>query len=218
MQTVPYGQVALEPHFLCAENHAEVGFKIGMDTKYVLKDVFEFARYVKSGDEHAYGKKLNFLHTPEAFDPLSQKLLNFILSWVQENGSYYLTYQYYSYTETFSPLRRIPLGGAEFEELLSILKDNPVLIDLNGSGEKIWRQTDAVLSRHMRLLGKPEGLEVEIEPLAEFYAAHTIFTFRDGLIYRENRENLLPLQDFLACLPELAGTGFYVEKDRKSVV
>ena len=213
MQTVPYGQVALEPHFLCAENHAEVGFKIGMDTKYVLKDVFEFARYVKSGDEHAYGKKLNFLHTPEAFDPLSQKLLNFILSWVQENGSYYLTYQYYSYTETFSPLRRIPLGGAEFEELLSILKDNPVLIDLNGSGEKIWRQTDAVLSRHMRLLGKPEGLEVEIEPLAEFYAAHTIFTFRDGLIYRENRENLLPLQDFLSCLPELAGTGFYVEKN-----
>ena len=74
MQTVPYGQVALEPHFLCAENHAEVGFKIGMDTKYVLKDVFEFARYVKSGDEHAYGKKLNFLHTPEAFDPLSQKI------------------------------------------------------------------------------------------------------------------------------------------------
>ena len=65
----------------------------------------------------------------------------------------------------------------------------------------------------MRLLGKPEGLEVEIEPLAEFYAAHTIFTFRDGLIYRENRENLLPLQDFLSCLPELAGTGFYVEKN-----
>ncbi|MDE6883004.1 MAG: DEAD/DEAH box helicase [Lachnospiraceae bacterium] len=213
MQTVPYGKVVLEPHFLCAENHAEVSFKIGMDTKYVLKDVFEFARYVKSGDEHAYGKKLNFLHTPEAFDPLSQKLLNFILSWVQENGSRYLTYQYYSYTETFSPLRRIPLGGAEFEELLTILKDNPVLIDLNGSGEKIWRQTDAVLSRHLRLLGKPEGLEVEIEPLAEFYAAHTIFTFRDGLIYRESRENLLPLQDFLACLPELAGAGFYVEKN-----
>ena len=40
--------------------------------------------------------------------------------------------------QAIPPLRRIPLGGAEFEELLAILKDNPVLIDLNGSGERIF--------------------------------------------------------------------------------
>lgn len=212
MQGVPYEQVALDPIFKCAGNNASVEFKIGIGTKYVLKDVFEFAQHMHDNAEYSYGKKLNFLHTLSAFEPLSQKLIKFILSWVQENKEHYLEYNYYSYVTSYAKLRRIPLSGMEFEELLALLKDRAVTIDIDGSGEKLWRQTDSPFTRQMTILGKKDGIEVTLAPSTDFYAAHNVFTFQDGLIYRQSRDELLPVQDFLSCLPELPGTAFYVDK------
>ncbi|MBD5526345.1 MAG: DEAD/DEAH box helicase family protein [Lachnospiraceae bacterium] len=212
MQDTPYEKVSLEPHFTCSDNNASVEFKIGMDTRYVLKDVFDFAKKVESCTEYSYGKKLKFVHTLSAFEPLSQRIVRFILNWLYENGSRYVTYDYYSYTPAFPKLRQIPLSGADFEDLLAILKDSPVLINLNGFGEKLWYQTDNKLTRRMQIMGKRDGIEVKPAPLTTFYATHSVFTFQDGLIYRESTEELSPIQDFLSCLPELPGSAFYVDK------
>ena len=212
MQNTPYEKVSLEPHLKCSENSAVVEFKIGIDTRYVLKNVFEFVQNVESCAEYSYGKKLKFIHTLSAFEPLSQRIVKFILDWVEENGSRYIEYDYYSYTPTFSKLRQIPLSGTDLEELLSILKDSSVLIDLTGSGEKIWHRTDSPLIRQMRIIGKRDGIEVKPEPLTSIYSTHAVFTFQDGLIYQESREALSSIHDFLSCLPELPGTSFYVDK------
>ena len=213
MQDAPYEKVCLEPHFKFNENHATVEFKIGTDTKYVLKNVFNFVQNLESCAEYSYGKKLKFLHTLNAFNPLSQKIVKFILDWAAENGSYYMEYDYYSFEPIFSKLRQIPLSGTEVEELFSILKDSPVLIDLNSAGEKIWHQTDDRLIRRMQITGKQDGIEVKSDPLTVFYSPHTVFTFQDRLIYHEDRETLSPIQDFLSCLPELPGTAFYVDNN-----
>ncbi len=212
MQNAPYEKVSLEPHIKCNENNATVEFKIGMDTKYVLKDVFEFTQNIASCAEHSYGKKLKFHHSLSAFDPLSQKIVQFILGWVSENKEHYIEYNYYSYAVSLAKLRRLPLTGTDFEELLTLFKDTPILIDLNDSGEKIWRQTDDELIRRMQIIGKRDGIEVAPEPLTSFYSTHTVFTFRDGLIYRESKESLAPIQDFLSCLPDLFGSAFYIDK------
>lgn len=213
MQNVPYEKVNLEPFFKFNKNNIEVEFKIGIDTKYVLKDVFEFAGNMESNAECSYGKKLKFLHTLSAFDPLSQKLANFILRWVTENKDGYVSFNYYSYSASFVKLRRIPLTGTELEILLEILKDSPITIDFNDSVDSIWRQTDQKPVRHMMITGKRDGINVTLRPLTELYTIHYIFTFIDGLIYRENQEELLPVQDFLSCLPELPNSAFYVSKN-----
>lgn len=211
MQGTPHEKVTLSPLFRCSNNNATIEFKIGIDTKYVLKDVFEFARHMESNAEYAYGKKLKFLHTLSAFDPLSQKLVQFILYWVQENRRQ--LDDYYCFYRTISAKQRqIPLSGTDFEELMALLKDRPVIIDLNYSGERIWQQTDDELTRKMRITGGKNGIEVKLEPLVEFSSAHTVFIFKDGFIYRKNKDDLLPIQDFLSCLPELQGNAFYVDK------
>ena len=212
MQDAPYEKVSLEPHFKCNENGATVEFKIGIDTRYVLKDVFEFAQNIASCAEYSYGKKLKFTHTLSAFEPMSQRIVKFILDWVQENGSRYIERNYYSYKPTFLKLRQIPLNGTDTEELFTILKDNPILIDLNGSGEKIWYQTDNPSIRRLWVIGKRDGIEVKSEPLTAIYSTHTVYTFQDGLIHLESREVLSPIQDFLSCLSELPETTFYVGK------
>lgn len=213
MQNTPYEKICLEPHFKFRENNAAVEFKIGTDTRYVLKNVFEFAQNLESCAEYSYGKKLKFIHTLSAFEPLSQKIVKFILDWVAENGGSYIEYDYYSFTPIFSKLRQIPLNGTDLEELFSILRDSPILIDLDGFGEKIWYQTDNRLIRQMQITGKRDGIEVKSEPLTTFYSTHTVFTFQDGLIYQENKDTLSPIQDFLSCLPELPGTAFYIDNN-----
>lgn len=212
IQNSPYEKISLEPHFKYNVNNITVEFKIGIDTKYVLKDVFEFVQNIASCAKHSYGKKLNFLHTLSAFDPLSQQIVRFMLNWVQENQEYHMKYDYYAYSYSYEKLRRVPLGGAEFEDLLAILKDNALLIDVNDSGEKIWHLTEDKLVRHMQITGKKEGIEVKPEVLTSFYSTHTVFTFRDGLIYQENKEALAPIQEFLSCLPELPENAFYIDK------
>lgn len=212
MPDTPYEKVILEPHFKCNGNSVSVEFKIGMDTKYVLKNVFEFARNLELCAAHSYGKKLSFLHVLNAFEPLSQKTAAFILNWVKENKERYLEFNYYSYETSYAKLRRMPLGGADFEELLAISGDRPLLIDLNDSGEKTWYRTDRKLTRRMKITGTKNGVEVESEPFTSFCAAHSVFTFQDGLIYEESTDELAPIRDFLSCLPELPGTSFYVDK------
>lgn len=212
LQGVPHEKIVLDPLFKCTENNALVEFKIGIDTKYVLKDVFEFVQNINANAAYSYGKKLNFVHTLSAFEPLSQKLVKFLLRWVQENKEHYFEYNYYSYSASYPKLRRVPLNGSEFEDLLTILKDQPVMIDVNASGEKLWRQAGSRPSRQMRILGQKDGIVVELEPSVEFYAPHTVFTFQDGLLYQQSRDELMPVQDFLACLPVLSGTSFYVDK------
>lgn len=213
MQDTPYEKVSLEPHFEYDENAFTVGFKIGTGTRYVLKDVLAFAQHIESCSEYSYGKKLTFIHTVSAFEPLSQKIVTFILNWVQENREFYNEYTYYSYMSGYSKLRRIPLSGADVESLFRILTDSPLLIDLNGSGEKIWHLTGENLLRRMQIAGRKDGIEVSADCLTSFYAPHTVFTFQDGLIYQESRETLAPIEDFLSCLPELSGPAFYVDKN-----
>lgn len=212
MQDTPYEKVALEPHFEYNLNAMTVEFKIGASARYVLKDVFEFAENIEACTEHSYGKKLKFLHTVSAFEPLSQQIVTFILDWVRENKERYIEYNYYSYMIHYSKLRKMPLSGAEFEALFTILQDVPLLIDVNDSGEKLWHRTDGLPIRRMRITGSKDGIEVAPDFPTTFYGARSVFTFQDGLIYQEDREALAPVQDFLSCLPELPEAGFYVDR------
>lgn len=195
-----YGRIELEPIFDCGMEYLTVEFKIGADMKYVLKDVFEFAKNMEVNAEHAYGKKLKFVHMAGAFEPISQKLAEFIVRWVTENGDRYIQYSYqsygYGYGNSYVKLRKIPLGGADLEQLLTIVEERPVTANVNGTGERLWSVTKDKLVRKMQITGKKEGIEIDAEPLFGYYGAYNALTFKDGLIYIEKKEGLMPVQDF----------------------
>ncbi|MCM1122359.1 MAG: DEAD/DEAH box helicase [Eubacterium sp.] len=209
-----YGKVELEPFLECSEKGCTVEFKIGIDKKYVLKDVFTFAENVELNAEYSYGKKLKFYHTLSAFEPVSQKLAEFILRWTKENGSRYLqyTYSYYFEDPSFVKLRSMPLNGADFEEILEILRDRPITVNLLGTGARKWQLTDDRFLRKMKIVGRTDGIEVEPEPSTGYYCTRCIITFKDGLIYKEKKEDVAPIQDFLSSMSEIPEGMFYIDK------
>ena len=231
-----YGNVELEPFLECTSQYITVEFKIGTGkTKYVLKDVFEFVGMVERGQMYSYGKKLQFQHLTEAFEPVSQGLIDFLKSWVKENGSRYVQYSYghgygnnyggsYSNSNSYGNsyclghssyyprLRKINLNGSRLEEFLDILKERPVTANVNMTGERLWRQTDEALTREMKITGQKEGIEVEVIPLFGYYGGHHLLTFKDGLIYREKKEDMAEIGDFISCMVQIPEKKFYVER------
>lgn len=213
-----YGKIELEPIFECSKEYITVEFKIGADMKYVLKDVFEFVKNMEVNAEHTYGKKLKFVHMAGAFEPVSQKLAEFIVRWVRENGDRYIQYSYHSYGygnsygNSYVKLRKMPLGGADLEHILTILGDRPMTANVNGTGERLWSVTEDSLIRKLQITGKKEGIEVDAEPLFGYYGAYNVLTFKDGLIYKEKKEDLMPIQDFLSCISQVPDRKIYIEK------
>lgn len=210
-----YGKIELEPIFECSPGYIAVEFKVGAAVKYVLKDIFEFARNLEMGLEHSYGKKLKFVHVAGAFEPSSWKMAEFILRWVKENGNRYIQYTYsnYSYGTAYSKLRKISLSGGELEELFEALGQKPVMINVNGTGERMWEFSDQKMPRNMRITGQKNGIEVEADQIFGYQCVYHTITFKDGFIYKESKEELLPIQDFIHCMAELPDRKFYLDKN-----
>lgn len=213
-----YGSVELEPFLECTSEYITAEFKIGTGkTKYVLKDVFEFVRNVEKGQTYSYGKKLAFPHLMEAFEPASQGLVTFLKNWVKENGSKYIQYSHsygygnYGYASYYPKLRKITLSGSGLEELLDIMKEKPVMANVNLTGEQLWHQTDEPVLRELTITGQKEGIEVDVIPLFGYYGARSLITFKNGRIYREKTEDVADIGDFIACMVQLPGRKFFVE-------
>ena len=98
------------------------------------------------------------------------------------------------------------------EQLLTIVEERPVTANVNGTGERLWSVTKDKLVRKMQITGKKEGIEIDAESLFGYYGAYNALTFKDGLIYMEKKESLMPVQDFLSCMSQVPDRKIYIEK------
>ena len=74
-----YGKVELEPYFKMEYSYATVEFKIGMEQKYVLKNISAFLHSIKINEKVRYGKKLEFYHHLDAFTESAKRMIAFIM-------------------------------------------------------------------------------------------------------------------------------------------
>ena len=70
--------VQIIPEVQFYNSQLQVSFRIGKKKKYILKNLREFIDRMDEGTISSYGKELQFLHAPESFDELSQKIIWFI--------------------------------------------------------------------------------------------------------------------------------------------
>ena len=136
-----YGKVQLEPTLeLGLGNHRdELSFRVGADKMYVLKDLGNFAWDVMAQREHAYGKKLGFTHTMEAFAPESRPLVDFILRRFQglaDQRNRNLMQYGREPVLYIQAQRTVSLGEKALEELIEACGDRPILVSIETAGGK----------------------------------------------------------------------------------
>lgn len=219
MQKDVYRKVRLEPILICKTDEISLEFRIGISQMYVMKDVFEFEDNLRMNREFKYGKKLEFLHVPEAFEEKSLKLVKFITDWVSTNGARYLQYSYYGYNyrQSYPRLRNLPLTGKELEEFLDAIEDTPFAANIMNKGEAMWKVTDAPVERRMEVKGVKDGIEVSITPLFGFQCSRYNIYFKEGLIYRDSLENTEEIRDFISCMADIPDRKAFIQKDEVAI-
>lgn len=78
-------RVSIEPYIYSDWNDVRVSFKIGDGQMYVMKNLADFAAAMNERGQLYYGKKLDFIHTPEAFTEESEPLALLLMKWGLEN-------------------------------------------------------------------------------------------------------------------------------------
>ncbi len=218
LQEETFGKVRIEPFIHLNEDGVQVDFKIGVSQMYILRDVFQFNSAMKSSENHAYGQKLQFLHTIEAFEPDDRKIVQFICNWAEKNSKYYMkpTYYGYSYSPSYTQtkLKTIPLGRESLEDFLdSIEKKRIKVAGASVGGEKVFHFTEEELPRQLEIQKKPDGIEVRINDMEGHQGVHNFIYFYNEKIYRVPKANVAGILDFLQCMVRVPERKFYIQNE-----
>lgn len=97
----------------------DMSLRVGIERKYVIKDIYEFVQNVERGREISYGKYLSFVHNIDSFDGPSQKLISFLVKHMRKG--------YYGYLNRYKE----PYHGLGSNRVLSLTEDNfPEFFDI----------------------------------------------------------------------------------------
>lgn len=207
-------RVCMEPALHIEREGISLDFKVGIEHKYVVKDVFEFAWRITENAEFSYGQKLKFIHDINAFEPESRPLVQFVLNWVQNNRERYLQTRYYGYyyQNSLPKLRSIPLKTDELEHFFEAVENREFTANIDGSGEGKWRLAEGELLPEVHICGKGNGIVISLDRLPCTVTDHYFVFYQQGLIYRIDREKLEQAQDVLVCLENLPDGKAYIQK------
>ncbi len=210
-----YGQVKLLPIIVGDLYGINIEFKIGITHMYVLKDVFAFVEALKNYENVAYGKKLEFIHSEEAFDLESKPFVQFICNWVERNKNRYIQENYYGNYNNYSmpKLRIIPLNGYDLSELMEALGDKKIFMDVDNTGQKDWQLTSEELPRRLTISKRDEGIQLQINNLFGYKCNGENIYFHDGKIYRIESSKLAPIREFLECMVDIPTRTVYIQKE-----
>lgn len=196
------GKVKLVPYLEMGYRN-RLSFKIGTDRLYVLKNIAEFALNMWNQREHTYGKKLSFLHVPEAFDEASVPLVRFVCDWARHQGLmdnvYYFNHGYVGTTA----MREITLSKRDLERFLAVVGEEPFVIADSYGDEEMWTVRDEPIVRSLELKGGNDGIWLHMDGKKMFWGEEWYFSFEDGVIRRQPRSSAGEVADFLECMDEM---------------
>lgn len=111
-------QLSLEPIIRIDEPSKQIGIKIGVGKKFVVKDIEELLKAIKNKEIINYSKSFSTDHNIDSFDERSKKFINLLLL----NGISALT----------KDKKNLIITPAFYDEIFKIYANNTVSVVLNG--------------------------------------------------------------------------------------
>ncbi|WP_395014667.1 SNF2 helicase associated domain-containing protein [Robinsoniella peoriensis] len=89
------GNIDLEPTLIRDYSGWSLGFRVGAENKYVVKDIHSFLEAIDRNEKVDYGKKLGFIHEMGAFTKQAQEIISYLKKYIGEyryyhNSTYYM--------------------------------------------------------------------------------------------------------------------------------
>lgn len=210
--------IFLEPKLILQMQKPELEFRIGdrhgkEKSKYLLKDLREFANCMLGKKEGSYGKQLSFYHIPEAFEPFSSQIADFIVRQMTQYD-YFLELGSAS-KGMFEKIRRIHLKGFVADEWFLLLEGREIIVE-TASEMKICHveRKNPAVPVEFRRKGR-DGVEVSIIGTWFFlYGLKSIYVIHENTIYICSPSYSNNLKDFFQMTKK--GSVVFQERDFKT--
>lgn len=170
------GDIKIQPQIFYDKflGDMKIEFKIGNKKMYKIKNLSEFYTRMINKELYRYGEKLEFIHTEEAFEEDSKKILDFIMKYAEvikyANSNSNTNYKYYgkALSET-----SIIVGNSAIDDLFEVLENRKVDFQKDCNIEIIeFTNQDPKIEFEFKKLNENEYV---IEPNIEIYKV-TIIT------------------------------------------
>ena len=207
-------KIALLPHLtvrgirdVCAD------FRVGINRKYVIKDVCAFSRSVKNCEYFEYGKGFGFLHTRNAFDERSKRLSDLIRDVAHENEVFNAFYNKYAYVHTLST-RELTLSAADIDSLIDICMGGK--IDVTARHDENMKldivDENPITKITVSKLGAG-GASVTLGKMAVIFGSRHCYVCMDGKMYRCTTDYYAAMGSFLGTASLVDGKPLTVSRE-----
>ena len=189
------GTIRIEPKIFYDKfsGDMKIEFKIGNKKMYKIKNLAEFYTRMMNQEFYRYGEKLQFVHTEDAFEEDSQKILNFIMKYAEiikyANSNSNSNYKYYgkALSET-----SIIVGNSAIDDLFDALK-----------GKRIVFQKDYNINE-IELTEKQPKIEFKLKKISkeQYVIIPNIEIYKVNIIKGKKYKYILDDENLYRCTKE----------------
>lgn len=193
-----YGKVELEPHFELDYGYARVEFKVGMEHKYVLKNISAFLYSIQTSEKVHYGKKLDFYHNIDAFSEQGKRIISFMKEQDEDKKRQSQFHAYYVHSGSFE--RTMELDAFGMDRFFEAMGNQAFFATLGHYEEMQYRMAEEPKEPKLTLRGCTDGVYVILEDLNIITGRKFYYFYEDGIIQKtkpEFKENMSEFFEFL---------------------
>lgn len=177
-----YEKVELIPYFKMDYSYARVEFKIGIEKKYVLKNISAFLHAIKQNEKVRYGKQLDFYHDQKAFTENAWKLILFLRQQELDKQRQTQYHAYYAYTGSYE--RVMELDGVGIDRFFAAVGTEEFFGELENSTEISYRMAEEERRPKLIIRAGAAGASLLLEDLYVIRGNRYYYFCEKNLIYR----------------------------------
>ena len=206
-----YGKVELEPYFKMEYSYATVEFKIGMEQKYVLKNISAFLHSIKINEKVRYGKKLEFYHHPDAFTESAKRMIAFMEQQEMDKRRQSQFHAYYAYTGSYE--RTMELDSVGIDRFFESVGDMPFEAEVGFLPEDTYTFSPEEKRPKLIIRQGGSGIFLMLEDDSVIIGEKYFYFYDADMIYRSPAGMKETVGEFFEFLHRQTGGQTYIAAD-----
>lgn len=203
-----HAKVELQPFFKMDYGYARVEFKIGIEQKYVLKNISAFLYSLKMNEKVRYGKKLEFYHHMEAFCEPAKRMISFLQLQDEDKKRQSQYHAYYAYTGGYE--RTMELDPVGIDRFFEAVGDLPFPAEMRHNSESMYHLAEGMKRPLLKIKGGSAGIFLILEDLEVIHGGRYYYFYRDGIIHRSEAQLKEEAGEFFDYLHRQTGGECYI--------
>lgn len=203
-----YGKVDLEPHFEMDYGYARVEFKVGLEHKYVLKNISAFLYSIHTSEKVHYGKKLDFYHNINAFSEHGKKMISFMREQDEDKKRQSQFHAYYVHSGSFE--RTMELDALGIDRFFAAMGNDAFFATLGYDEELPYQMAEEPKVPQLTLRGCTDGVYVILEDLNLISGRDYYYFYDGGILQKTKPEFKEKMSEFFEFLTRQIGNECFV--------